>query len=451
MKKSLLDTLALGYRFDRDREVVTLLYLCYFSILLFGIVLILLHNETEELILVSYRYHAIILISLIMIWLIRIRLITLARVLMLAMIPFLLIILPPLAGVRSDEFYFWFPYVPIALSLIPHFILHTSRHRPALIIVLVVYFLGAVFIDDYLLLMSDGSEKIIPLVKENRFYYSLIPVIIYIFVNVALGLVFALNHKYQQIMLQQQNELIQSEKMASLGILTTGIAHEINNPLNFISGGLDALNTLNSEYRKLEGPLSPRQEELRQQIDKIMENSREGVMRASDIIASLKFFANPGKAIKQDHDLEKLLHSVILSVEKKLPSHISLSRDIPSGFVIHCYAEQLQQVFIHILMNAIEAIEVAEERKQRRIHISAGEIHRYKTKVGCISISNNGPAIPEDEIGKIFDPFYTSKEAGIGKGLGMSISYMIVKEHQGWIEARNEGDCVVFDVMLPKN
>ena len=451
MKKTFLDTLALGYRFDRDREVITLLYLCYFSILLFGIVLILLYNETEELILVSYRYHAIILISLIMVWLISIRLITLARVLMLVVIPFLLIILPPLAGVRSDEFYFWFPYVPIAMSLVPHFILHTSRHRPALIVVLVVYFLGAVFIDDYLLLMSDGSERIIPLVKENRFYYNLIPVIIYIFVNVALGLVFALNHKYQQIMLQQQNELIQSEKMASLGILTTGIAHEINNPLNFVSGGLQALNTLNSEYRKLDGPLGPRQKELRQQMDKIMEKALEGVMRASDIIASLKFFANPGKAIKQDHDLEQLLFSVILSVENKLPSHISLSRDIPPGFVIHCYAEQLQQVFLHILMNAIEAIEVAEETKQRRIHISAGKIHRNKTKVGCISISNNGPAIPEDEIGKIFDPFYTSKEDGIGKGLGMSISYMIVKEHQGWIEARNEGDCVVFDVMLPKN
>jgi signal transduction histidine kinase len=441
----------MGYRFDREREVVTLLYLCYFSIVLFGIVLFLLHNETEDLTLVSYRYHAIILVSLIMVWLVRIRLFALARVIMLGVIPFLLIILPPLAGVRSDEFYFWFPYVPIALSLVPHFILHTSRHRLALIIVLALYFLLAVFIDDYLLLMSDGSEKIIPLVHENRFYYSLIPVIIYVFVNVALGLVFALNHKYQQIMLQQQNELIQAEKMASLGILTTGIAHEINNPLNFISGGLHALDTLNSEYRKLDGPLGPLQLKLRQQMDKIMENSLEGVMRISDIISSLEFFANPGKAIKLDHDLDQLLYSVILSVEKKLPYHITLSRDIPPGFVIHCYAEQLQQVLIHILMNAIEAIEEAEERTQRKIHITALETQRNKTQVSCISISNNGPAIPENDIGKIFDPFYTSKEGGKWKGLGMSISYMIVKEHKGWIEARNEGDDVVFDVLLPKN
>jgi signal transduction histidine kinase len=451
MKQTFIDKLTLGYRFDRDREVISLLYICYFMIVLFGLVVVLLHTGDEELLPVTYRYHSMILLCLIMVWLIRIKLFTLARVMMLSVIPFLLIILPLLAGVSSDEFFFWFPYVPIALSLIPHFILHTHRHRKALIITLVIYFLLAIFIDDYLILFSDGSEKIIPLVHENRFYYNLIPVIIYVFVNLALGLVFAKNYQYQQIMLKQRNELIQAEKMASLGILTTGIAHEINNPLNFISGGLYALNTLNTEYLKLEGPLSQEQKNLRKQMDKIMENSMEGVMRASDIIASLKFFANPGKAIKRNHDLEQLFYSVMLSVEKRLPYHISLSKDIPAGFIIHCYEDQLQQVFFNILMNAIEAIEVAEEKKQRRIHITAFKTSRKKTEVSCISIRNNGPAIPEDEIGKIFDPFYTSKDAGKGIGMGMAISYMIVKEHQGWIEARNEGENVVFEVMLPVN
>jgi signal transduction histidine kinase len=156
-------------------------------------------------------------------------------------------------------------------------------------------------------------------------------------VNVALGLVFAKNYSYQQIMLKQQNELIHAEKMASLGILTTGIAHEINNPLNFISGGLHALNTLKAEYEKTEGPLSPEQKKLKKQMEKIMENSMEGVLRASDIITSLSFFANPGKAVKQDHDLEQVLYSVMLSVEKRVPYHISISKDIPPGFIIRCY------------------------------------------------------------------------------------------------------------------
>ena len=140
----------------------------------------------------------------------------------------------------------------------------------------------------------------------------------------------------------------------------------------------------------------------------------------------------------------------MLSVEKRLPYHISLYRDIPAGFLIHCYEEQLQQVFINILMNAIEAIEQAEEKKQKSIQITATEGTREKSEVSCISIRNNGPSIPENEIGKIFDPFYTSKDAGKGKGLGMAISYMIVSEHKGWIEVRNEEEQVVFEVILPK-
>ena len=451
MMRRFIDKLTLGYTFDRDREVISLLYICYFIILLFGVVVVLLHTGKEELIPVSYRYHFMILLSLIMIWLIRIRLFTLARVLILTLSPFILLILPPLKGVTSDEFYFWFPYVPIALSLVPHFILHTFHHRKALILTLVVYFLMALLSDNYLLLMSDGSEKIIPFIHENRFYYNLIPLIIFVFVNLALGLVFAKNYHYQQIMLKQQNDLIQAEKMASLGILTTGIAHEINNPLNFISGGLHALSTLKAEYQKLEGPLSPEQENIQKQMEKIMENTMEGVLRASDIITSLSFFANPVKAVKQDHDLEQLLNSVMLSVEKRVPYHISISKDLPPGFIIHCYEEQLQQVFINILMNAIEAIENAEEKKQWRIHITAKETNKGNTEVSCISIRNNGPAIPENEIGKIYDPFYTLKSSGKGKGLGMAISYMIVSEHQGWIEAHNDGDEVVFDVMLPRS
>ncbi|MCK5067072.1 MAG: GHKL domain-containing protein [Bacteroidales bacterium] len=451
MNQTFIEKMTFGYRFDREREVISLLFISYFMIVLFGAIVVLLHAQAEELVPVSYRYHSIILLSLVIIWLIRIRLFTLARVLMLTLIPFILIILPPLAGLTSDEFYFWFPYVPIAISLIPQFILHTSRHRVALIITLVVYFLMALFIDDYLIFLSDGSERIIPFILENRFYYNLIPVVIYLFVNLALGLLFAKIYNYQQIMLRQQDELIQAEKMASLGILTTGIAHEINNPLNFISGGLHALNTLKLEYQKLEGELIPEKKNIQEQMDKIMGNSMEGVQRASDIITSLKFFANPGKAVKRDHNLEQLLYAVMLTVEKKLPYHISISKDIPHRFIIHCYEEQLQQVFINILMNAIEAIEEMKEKKQRRIHITAFETRRDKTEATCISIRNNGPAIPKDKIGKIFDPFFTLKDYGKGKGLGMAISYMIVSEHHGWIEARNEGDNVVFDVILPKN
>lgn len=95
MKPTFIDKLTLGYRFDRDREVISLLYICYFIILVFGIIVVLLHTGQEELVLVSYRYHSLILLSLILVWLIKIRLFTLARILILTLIPFALIILPP--------------------------------------------------------------------------------------------------------------------------------------------------------------------------------------------------------------------------------------------------------------------------------------------------------------------------------------------------------------------
>jgi len=443
--------LSLGYRFDRDREIISLIYLHYAIIILFSIIVILLHLDKEENLPVTYRYHAFLLISIFNLWLIKVGCITLVRILILTLSPFLILILPPLAGLFDDEFYFWFPYIPIALSIIPHFILHTYRNRIAIIITLGFYLILALFIDDYLIFLSDGGEEIIPFVLENRFYYSLIPVMIFVFVNLAIGLVFARNYQYEQIMLWQQDDLVQSEKMASLGTLTTGFAHEINNPLNFISGSLHALNTLKNEYLKFDPDSSEEKKALQEQIEKIMENSFEGVKRASDIITSLKYFANPGGAAMVDQDLDHLLYGILLIVEKKIPYNISIVKNIPPGTKVYCHEEQLQQALIKIIENAIEAIEEMKYLENKRIEISASETKKNNVQAIKISISNNGPAIPEKDIKKIFDPFFTLKPEGNRKGLGMAICYMIIKEHKGWIEAKNKNGLVVFDVFLPKN
>lgn len=450
MRLPKLNNLGLGYRFDREREIVALIFFSYFYILLFTVVVILLHTSGEELFPVSYRYHAMILFGLVMLLLVRFRLVTLAKLLMLTLTPFILLILPPLAGLFSDEFYFWFPYVPIALSLLPHFILHTRRERVALIITLVIYLLLAIFITSFMMHLSGGDENIIPIVMDNRFYYGLIPVIIFVFVNLALGLVFAKNYSYEQIMKQQQDELIQAEKMSSLGVLTTGIAHEINNPMNFISGGIHATSTLKNELLKLEGKLSREKSALYEQMDKIMGSSLEGVQRVTDIVTSLKFFANPGSAEKKEHDLNQLLYSVLLIIDKKIPYSINLKNNIPQEASIFCYDDQLQQVLLHILLNAIQVLDENQNENQKFISISFIETRKKNQNVTCISISNNGPPIPEVELLKIYDPFYTLNRYGKGKGLGMAISYMIMKEHKGWIEARNENDRVIFDVILPK-
>lgn len=444
-----LEKLSLGYRFNQDREIVSLLFINYFLIILFGIVVVMLHTSGEKLVPVSFRYHAFILFSLLEIWMIRRGWIRLARTLIMILLPFLIMILPPLAGIFDDEFFFWFPYVPIALSLIPHFVLHTARNRTALVVTLVVYFLLALLIDNLLIYLSDGSEKIIPFVLENRFYYNLIPMVIFLFVNLAIGFVFANNYRYEQIMRNQQEELLRAEKMASMGTLTAGIAHEINNPLNFISGSLHAINTLSDEYLRQEDPVPPEKAALRDQIHRLMDSSFEGVKRASDIVASLKQFANPGQQDKTLYDLEQLIYAVLRSLEKKIPYYITVKKRISPGMKVLCFEAQLKHVLKNILANAIDAIEGMEERDRAIIEISSSEEKIDNILFSRISISNNGPVIPAEDQKQIFDPFFTSKEVGKGKGMGMAVSYMIISEHKGRIEVRQENGRVVFDVLLP--
>ncbi len=186
-----------------------------------------------------------------------------------------------------------------------------------------------------------------------------------------------------------------------------------------------------------------------ERLNRIIENSFEGVKRTSDIITSLKFFANSGLEDLVDLDLEQLLYEVLLSIERKIPYNISIHKKINPGTRVRCYDEQLQQVFINIISNAVEVIEETQSNDHRRIEITASETKRNGTPVTRITISNNGPAIPSEDLKKIFDPFFTHKENG--KGLGMAISYMIVKEHKGWIEVGNKSKLVVFDIFLPRS
>lgn len=124
-------------------------------------------------------------------------------------------------------------------------------------------------------------------------------------------------------------------------------------------------------------------------------------------------------------------------------------KKIPSGLHIRCYEEPLQQAFANILENALEAIESKEKRENELIELVAEKDLKSRTPLVRISISNSGPLIPEEELKQVFDPFFTSKEAGWGSGLGMTISYMIISEHQGTIRIRNLDAGVLVDIFLP--
>jgi signal transduction histidine kinase len=451
IRRSLIERLSLGYDFGQDREAFSLVFVNYFLIFLFALVVLTLYLNREDPVPITYRYHGIILLGLLELWFLHKRWINLARVLILTLLPFLLLILPPLGGIHSDEFFFWFPYVPIGMSLIPHFILHPFRHRPVLILSLVFYLLMTLFADNYLILLSDGSEGIIRFVEENRFYYKLIPVFLFFFVNVALGLLLSQNYRYAEIMKLQQNELVQSEKMASLGIFTAGLAHEINNPLNFISGSLNALNTLQAQLIKNAGDASSGQEELLQQIDAVVEKSFEGVNRATDIITKLELFSHPEKESgRRSHSLETLVLSSLKRMESRLPYFGTLITEIPPDLEVICDEQLIRLVFTHILRNAIDALETKTDKKTREfIKIRGSKERAAGQSFARVLFFNSGPPIPEIHLKHIFDPFFSSRDPGEGQGLGMSLSYMIIKEHGGRIEVDNHADGVRFDIWLP--
>ena len=272
----------------------------------------------------------------------------------------------------------------------------------------------------------------------------------FLFVNGALSLLFLKNYQFRKIMDAQQEELVQAEKMSSLGILTSGLAHEINNPMNFISGSLNALNTLKEEYLKLDSESTPEKKKILERIDHVVDSAFEGVERATNLISKLKFFSNPGVKQKMlEVNLESIIQSVLRSIESKLPYNISLSTKIPGNLKVFCHEQQIRLVFTHIIRNAIDAFETKEDNQRESLEIIASRESINRHPFSKISFFNSGPTIPEDSLKHIFDPFFSSRDVGEGEGLGMALSYMIIKEHGGKMEVSNEDGKVRFDVFLP--
>ncbi len=232
--------------------------------------------------------------------------------------------------------------------------------------------------------------------------------------------------------------LIQSEKMASLGTLTAGVAHEINNPLNFISGGV---NIVSEAHKEVKSGLSG---ELNKRIAEAIDMINEGIKRAAEIVKALMTFSYRGTPVLKHADINHIIDNTLLFLNTKISSDVEIKKRYQLLQSVPIFTDKMHQVIMNILDNAIYAVRQSDTSK-RKIAISTIR----KDNNAVITISNNGPLIPEKDLTQIFDPFFTTKPPDQGAGLGLSICYSLIGEHEGKIYAKNEEDGVSFVIELP--
>ncbi len=256
---------------------------------------------------------------------------------------------------------------------------------------------------------------------------------------------------------EAQNQLLQSEKMASIGQLAAGVAHEINNPVGFVSSNLGTLNqylqdllAVVAEFERrfgddpgLHALMAERDMAyIREDAPALVSESLEGIARVRKIVQDLKDFSRVGESNWQWADLHGGLDSTINIVWNEIKYKATLERQYGDLPEIWCLPSQLNQVFLNLLVNAAHAI------------ADKGVI---TVRTGCdadtvwVEVADTGRGIAPEHLGRLFDPFFTTKPVGQGTGLGLSLAFSIVRKHGGRIDVRSEpGQGAVFRVVLPR-
>ena len=229
---------------------------------------------------------------------------------------------------------------------------------------------------------------------------------------------------------RRNQQLIQTEKMASLGTLTAGVAHELNNPLNNIYTSLqillEELEEGDLEYQRF-----------------LLTEAEKQVERARDIIKALLEFSRERIFELKETNLSKLISKTISLIKPEIPAEVKVNVKVPEDLIVKIDANKIQQVLINLLMNAILAM-----NGKGILSIEADSINESKF---FIKVSDTGIGIPKENLSKIFDPFFTTWEKSTGSGLGLSVSKDIIQKHGGAIEVESEvGKGTTFTIILPK-
>ena len=260
-----------------------------------------------------------------------------------------------------------------------------------------------------------------------------------------------------------QSQLIQSEKMSAIGQLAAGVAHEINNPVSYVTSNLGTLTGYVNELMRLLDAYAlatknfPGDRQAMHQVDdflretnlqfvrddisSLLAESRDGLERVKRIVADLKDFSRVSDSDWQVADIHRGLESTLNVVKNEIKYKANVVKEFGELPSVWCMPFRLNQVFMNLIVNASHAI-----KENGQITLRTG------TESNCVwvEVEDNGDGISPENLNRIFEPFFTTKPAGVGTGLGLSVSYGIVQKHQGRIEVRSVlGKGTVFRVTLP--
>ncbi|MBI1221953.1 MAG: GHKL domain-containing protein [Bacteroidetes bacterium] len=275
-------------------------------------------------------------------------------------------------------------------------------------------------------------------------------------------LVVTLNH-----LKETQAQLVDAEKMASLGQLTAGIAHEINNPINFVSANVQPLRldiqdilSIIDQYGEAYKADDPKEkvksvedfmkeidfDYIRNEVTELLTGIEDGAIRTSEIVKGLKTFSRLDESDLKPADLNEGLNSTLILLRNSIPDNVLVETELGDLPPVECFPGKINQVFMNILSNALQAMKTVDQEEKHTLKVTS----EFDDKNVYFHIKDSGPGMTDDVKARIFEPFFTTKDVGEGTGLGLSIVFKIIETHGGNIAVNTElGKGTEFIITLP--